>query len=602
MRGYYIKNIGQNRGRPRIWLQGSEVSRAGMRSGDAYSVHVQGGSIVLRADPNGDRVVSAKPTRSEETLPIIDINSQELLSLFDGMDAIRMVQRDGEIYLSPIPTELRKKDRLRRLRAKLESGQPLTLGSMSHGGGILSHAVHEGLEEGGVESSLAWANEIRPELIEHASQHNPLWTADTIPIAAPMQEFAFDQRAMTHLPQTDIAEAGWPCSGASKPGRAKRGTSMPEEHPEVGHLVVSGLMIIGRANPAIFLLENVVPYSNSASAAILRSQLRDLGYTVHETVLRGREFNALEDRERWCLVAVTEGLHFSWDMLQVPEKVDLRLSDVLDDIPLDDPIWSEMRGLKAKQERDLAAGKGFLMQIYDGDSQRVGTMRKGYARCGSTDPKLRHPTNPDLLRPFTEVEHSRLKQVPEELIEGLSRTVAHEVLGQSVNYEPFRAVGAAVAKCIEEFALSLDARPVGRDDLAQAIAAEMLETAGLILSEIRKPVRGVRYVGPITVLDLGMAIQDIGNNVGILYRLDQLAALDGRSPVLGDVVEVVQRLGKRMDVHWLSSQETAPAVSADLQGRLGQLGYPPIRPQAPFRAAEVNEEHVQAGQSYSFEW
>ena len=84
MRGYYIKNIGQNRGRPRIWLQGSEVSRAGLRSGDSYSVHVTGGSIVLRADPNGDRVVSAKPAGSAETLPIIDINSQELLALFDG--------------------------------------------------------------------------------------------------------------------------------------------------------------------------------------------------------------------------------------------------------------------------------------------------------------------------------------------------------------------------------------------------------------------------------------------------------------------------------------------------------------------------------------
>lgn len=88
-------------------------------------------------------------------------------------------------------------------------------------------------------------------------------------------------------------------------------------------------------------------------------------------------------------------------------------------------------------------------------------------------------------------------------MEGLSRTVAHEVLGQSVNYEPFRAVGAAVAQCIEEFAQSLENRPANRDELAQAVASELLETAGLVLSEIRKPVRGVRYQGPITVLDLG---------------------------------------------------------------------------------------------------
>lgn len=589
MRGYHIKRVGSNRGKPRIWLEGGEISRAGLKAGDSYSVTIAGGSVILRADPNGNRVISRKPKKSGEDLPIIDLNSSELLSLFEGMSAIRMVQFEGEIYLSPIPTELRKKDRLRRLRSKLENGEPLTMGSISHGGGVLSHAIHTGLEEAGVPTRLAWANEIRPELLEHASKHNSTWTDGTVMIAAPMQEFAFDQRAMSHIKPTDIVEAGLPCSGASVAGRAKRGTSMPEEHPEVGHLVVAGLMIMARANPAIFLLENVIPYSSSASASILRNQLRDLGYSTHETILRGADTNALEHRERWCLVAVTEGLDFSWDMLQFPDKEVVRLSEALDDLPLDQQSWSEMRGLKAKEERDKAAGKGFMMQIYDADATKVNAITKGYAKIRSTDPKHRHPEDPNLLRQFTPTEHARIKQVPPELIEGLSATVAHELLGQGINYEPFRAAGRAIADCILT-SMNVEPRPTTVDGIAKAMAEEMMDTAGLVISQLIKPLRGVTYSGPITVCDMGMAIQDIGAGVGVLYKLSQIAGADGRTPSLGDNVEITQRLGRRMEVNWIDAQDPAPAVSGALQSRLQELGYPPIEASPAPKELEASQD------------
>nr|WP_019364772.1 DNA cytosine methyltransferase [Pseudomonas luteola] len=576
MRGYFIKKVGSSRKGPRIWLQGDEVAKAGLGRGDSFQVHVQGGSVILRADPNGDRVVSGKLKGNGDTLPIIDINSKELLALFDGMDAIRLFQRDGEIYLTPLPTELRKKERTRRLARKLESGEPLGIGSMSHGGGIMSHAIHAGLEESGVRSELVFANEIRPELIEHASDRNPLWTERSIPISAPMQEFAHDQRALSNLPQVEIIEAGLPCSGASVAGRAKRKTSLPEEHPEVGHLVVPALMIIGRANPAILVLENVIPYASSASAAILRNSLRDLGYNTYETVLNGQDFNSLEPRERWCMVAVTEGLDFSWDMLQLPEKRTVYLSDQLDDIPVDHPAWKAMEGLKEKERRDLEAGKNFRMQIFTGDSTRIGTMTKGYAKVRSTDPKLAHPTNPDLLRQFTSREHARFKQVPEHLVEGLSETIAHEVLGQGIDYASFRGVGNALAKTIDRFMTVLDIKPTNTMELSQAIAAEMLELVDMSVTEVRKPVRGVVYEGPITVLDLGMAVQDVGNGVGILYRLDQLQSPEGRLPKLGDNIKCVHRMSPRIDITWVDDANRAPAIAEHLQVALAEKGLPPI--------------------------
>jgi DNA (cytosine-5)-methyltransferase 1 len=603
MNGYFIKKNkaigGKTSGKPRIWLEGPEVSKAGLAPGDSYSVSVKGGSIHLRADPNGNRTVTAKPLPSNKITPVIDLSSKELLSLFEGMDAIRLIQKDGEVVISPLASEVRKKERRNSLKWKIDNNIPLKMGSISHGGGVLDHAIHKGVESTGIAVEMAFANEIRPELVAHSMRNNPVWSPDSIPLVAPMQELAFDEDAMAALPRVDILVGGLPCSGASVAGRAKRGTSMAEEHPEVGHLVVAALMIIGRVNPAFFILENVVPYSSSASAAILRNQLRDLGYTTHETTLRGSQFNAPEDRVRWCMVAATEGVNFSWDMIRFPEKQTITLSDYLDPFDPNDPAWSEMRGLKAKQVRDAAAGKGFRMQILTGDSSAVPTIGKGYAKIRSTEPKLQHPENPDLLRQFSPAEHARFKQIPEGLIEGMSATMAHELLGQSINHDNFVEAGRIAGQSAIDFAAGSEM--VTLSDLSESIAQEMIDTAVRVVSEIRKPVRGVTYEGPISAVDLGvgMIIQDVGNSVGIIYKTNEVVSPEGRIPAVGDEISVTLNTGKERTVVWLN--EPTPAVTADLEKRLHELGYPPIGSvEAPKVLVEPEEEIELGRPEYDF--
>jgi len=263
-----------------------------------------------------------------------------------------------------------------------------------------------------------------------------------------MQEFALDDKASAHIPRVDLLEMGLPCSGASVAGRAKRGLDMPEAHPEVGHLVVSALIILNKTQAAVVLLENVPQYATSASAHILRHQLRDMGYTVHEAILNGKDFGCLENRERWCMVATTEGLEFSFDQLQPTVTVVKRLGDFLDNVPEDDPRWSAFKYLKDKEARDAADGKGFRMQTVTPESTSVPTIRKGYHKGGSTDPYLRHPSNPELLRKFSAAEHARIKGVPDHLVEGLSETTAHELLGQGIIYDPFQAVGNRIGSSL----------------------------------------------------------------------------------------------------------------------------------------------------------
>lgn len=468
LKDVWVKGLGKKRGAPYLFLDGAQAVRAGFAPGERFDVQVDGERVTLTKCPDGARTVSFRK-RGDKQWPVIDINSKELLAGFEGMDAVRVVVGRGCVYLLPLASEAKKVERLGRIRSKIANGQPLVMGSLSHGGGVLSHAIHQGLLDGGLDASLAFANEIREDLLDHASEHNDAWGQETAALAMPMQELAQDEWLLSRLPKLDILEMGLPCSGASKAGIAKRSLEKMEDHPEVGHLVHAALVILNKVQPAVVLLENVPDYSGTASAQILRHQMRDMGYDTHEAVLEGRDFGALENRVRWCMVAVTRGVSFSFDRLAPAVKVVRLLGDVIDrDIGPEHPSWSRFDHLKVKRERDEAKGSGFKMQFVDASSSSVPTLRKGYHKGGSTDPLLRHPNDPDLYRLLTHVEHALVKGVPPHLIEGLSKTIAHQLLGQGIVYEPFRAVGERIAQSLARFADGSALLEVERDDQDEA--------------------------------------------------------------------------------------------------------------------------------------
>lgn len=446
LKDVWIKKVGAHRGRPRIFFDGLQAIRAGFSPGERFNVDVDGQRIVISKNDDGSRTVSAR-RRQDEELPVVDINSAELLAIFDGMDAVRVVVGEGKVYLLPLASESRKVERINRLRTKLIDKQPLAAGSLAHGGGVLAHAIHQGLKDANVECDLTFVNELREDLLLHAMVHNDAWNEDTAALALPMQELAQDEWLLSRLPKLELLEMGLPCSGASLAGHTKKGLEKMEDHEEVGHLVYSALVVISKTNPAIVLLENVPRYANTASAMILRHQFRDMGYDTHEALLDGAEFGCLEKRVRWVMVAVTKGIEFSFEQLAPHMRVVRTLGDVLDEtITEDDPRWSAVQYLKDKRARNEAEGNGFRMQFVVPESQTVPTLRKHYYKGGSTDPRLRHPTDPERSRLLTSAEHAQVKGVPSHLVEGMSSTLAHQLLGQGIVYEPFRAVGKRIGE------------------------------------------------------------------------------------------------------------------------------------------------------------
>lgn len=442
MQALTIARLGSNKhGTPRVWLEGRRLVAAGFVPAARYeiSVDVAARAITLRLAANGARLVSRK-TRGETELPVIDIANAKLFEPFDGLESVKITFSAGAVTITPTANDLRRIERKARLKTKLDAGAPLAVGSISTGLGVLALAMHEGLEASGLSSSLKFAVDIEPAYLEQCSKANPAWQADTIAIEAPMQELAFDISALKQLPQVDILEAGLPCTAASLAGRAKKGLAKPEDDPKAGHLVAAFLGIVAAVNPAVIVVENVTQYMTSASFSIITNQLSEWGYDVHSSVLEGAQFGSLEHRNRMALVAMTEGVGFDFEALSIHRAHPSKLGDYLDDIQPDNPLWSPMSYLREKELRDIAAGKGFRMQTYKEDATKIGTITRGYAKIRSTDPKVQHPTDPNLLRQLTPAEHARIKGVPVAMIEGLSITRAHEMLGQSILSKPFRAL------------------------------------------------------------------------------------------------------------------------------------------------------------------
>lgn len=444
---FLTKKIGFHREKPRMFFQTLQLIEAGFAKGTRYDTAIKDGELTLKANPNGKLVVSGKELGGK-WVPVIDINSGTTLAPFDGMEAVTVYFGEGEVIVAPLASEKAAQSRLKRMQAGVAS--VLMMAGLAFGAGMLDWAAHQGFAQAGLDVKTVMVNEIDGDLIEHASKANPVIGPDTMKVSMPMQELVQDAKVMAALPVVDVLVAGIPCSGASKAGKSKHGISMMEDHPEVGHLVHPYLTLVQRMQPGALLLENVPEYAKSASASIIRSTLRDMGYTTYEVELNAMDYGAMENRNRWFLVGLTKGLELDLTNLAPPQLPVRTVADILDGHG--DHHWGTFDYLKAKAVTDKAAGKGFAMQIVNLSDTKVPVLRKGYHKGGSTDPLLKHPTDKNLLRLFSGDEHARIKGVPPELVAGLSNTDKHIVLGQGVATGMVTALVKRIGECIKKSA------------------------------------------------------------------------------------------------------------------------------------------------------
>lgn len=436
----------------RIWLEGQKLLCAGVRIGQKY---------VLRADEQAKRFelvpgenkdesrafTVSKRERNGVVTPLLEIRTDLIAAFFEGCEKVRVAIRNGRIVVSALLVDMKIKERVDRLKRKLAAKEKLATGSLFSGGGVLDKALHSGLMAAGLAAFIQVGVEAVSEYIDSSLRNNPeLWSDESIVINSDVRDVPMSGA----VPQLEVVCGGGPCTGASRAGASKNKLAFAEEHSSAGTLFFDYLEFVKASNPAVVLLENVPEYAKSASMAVVRSVLTSLGYDLYEQVFNGNDFGVLEARKRLVLVGITKGFSSavpfefpsSHPCVQPGHKP--TVADILEDVPLDSPMWKSYDYLEAKQVRDSEAGKGFKRQLVTAQDTSYGTIGRGYQKARSTEPFLLHPTDPTLSRLFTPGEHAAGKGIPVSVIDGVAATTAHEILGQSVIYPKFEAIGYAI--------------------------------------------------------------------------------------------------------------------------------------------------------------
>ncbi|MBU5561423.1 DNA cytosine methyltransferase, partial [Escherichia sp. S69_ASV_4] len=84
--------LGEHRGKKRVWLEGQKLLREGYYPGMKYDLELKDSQVVLRVKEEGKFTIS-KRERNGRVSPIIDLTVQELATVFDGVEMLRVFIR-----------------------------------------------------------------------------------------------------------------------------------------------------------------------------------------------------------------------------------------------------------------------------------------------------------------------------------------------------------------------------------------------------------------------------------------------------------------------------------------------------------------------------
>lgn len=455
----------------RIWLEGLKLETAGFVKDTQYRVFydIDQRSIDLIVlpqeqciDDTADRMksriltVSGRKKRNKDTItPIIDLCNADLLRVFGDATRVRADFYPGRITITIHHEEQNRIDRERMTREHIIEGT-LTEGTFCAGIGVSTHALHKGLVQAGLQSRVEWIVDRERRYLQVAVDNNDAIDEDTAIFEASLEELQPEL-----LGFVDMLSFSLPCTGHSISGKSKNKIAMAEEHERDATAVIGVLRAIHCINPSVLVSENVVEAQNSATYILLKAELKRLGYVVHELIMDEEDAGSFEARTRYWFVAVSEGLD-SFDLTDLPKfnRNYHTLADFAEDIPIDDPMWSQNQYLKDKAVRDSEAKKGFAQrQLLDLTATKCGTIGRHYNKRRSTEPFV--SAEGGLERLFTTHEHALAKGIPVHLVGDELATVAHEGLGQSILYNHGVLLGQRIGEGLQCLDMSS-----GKGDLA----------------------------------------------------------------------------------------------------------------------------------------
>ncbi|MCG9575456.1 DNA cytosine methyltransferase [Vibrio tubiashii] len=448
---YSVKHLSS--GAARIYIRNSNLlEQAGYHAGSVISVRCQKHRVEITLNAKGDKTIMNTSRGA-----LLELRNKDIAKSFAGIDTVILTVRRNKLTLTIPKGEQRRLKREDNFAAKLVSGKSLRSGSLFSGIGLLAYALKQGLSSAGVKTRIQYANDSDELALDCNLTGNPIWD-DADPNAVVTSEPLGDA-LFGDIPEVDVLEIGKPCINQSKLCKKEH---RDLEHPIVGTLFVQVIHAIRLMNPSVIVIENATPFLNSKTFDLIERELSEYRFT--STKLTGFDYGDYENRERACIVGVSSGLpDFGFNDFTPPSAVlHPPLSDALEPIALDSPLWREMSHVKRKED-DVRLN--FKNTLYSGSDTKIGTLTASYSAPKVGAPMLLHPTNQNLQRQFTAKEHCNIRALPAQLAEvvmsvakgthplvsarGSSKAV-HRINGNSVTPKAWLAIGAFIGRYLVE--------------------------------------------------------------------------------------------------------------------------------------------------------
>lgn len=96
------RKIGRNRGKPRLWIEGKALERAGLPHGTPWTLRITDFGLTIAAYSEGERKIAGKPGR-----PIVDIIGAALGPIVGAAASVEITIYPGQgvMHVRPAPAE-----------------------------------------------------------------------------------------------------------------------------------------------------------------------------------------------------------------------------------------------------------------------------------------------------------------------------------------------------------------------------------------------------------------------------------------------------------------------------------------------------------------
>jgi DNA (cytosine-5)-methyltransferase 1 len=439
----------------RIWIEGPRLTEASFVPGTYYEKHldIDTRTLTLIALPdnelNRERFANkeiqmvSKRKKGERIIPIIDV-VRGVKELLGSCDKYYAKLYEGIIVITLSPVDKAIEERESRYKQHINNNQ-LDLATAFVGIGISSHAISSSLQANGIKTKHKWICDIEGSYLDVAKANSPEMYDETVLFEASVEDVE-----PSLLTPVDVFNFSMPCTNHSKAGKAKKRNKNPEMADE-STCLFGVVAMIRASNPAIITSENVVGAMESASYILLRKELNRLGYEISESILTRDHGGALEARKRYWFVATSRGLpKVEIDTINKTE-IENQPFKTVDDIleaPSDvEERWSTSEPLVRRAAINAQEGRNFKLNKVLPTDDSISTIVRNYNKRQVSNPHL-YRKNDSEYRLLTRHEHARAKLIPEHLIAGTNETLAHQGLGQSINYMHGYLIGDAICKSV----------------------------------------------------------------------------------------------------------------------------------------------------------